>query len=216
MLGELPGQRNHRQVFRLASIPSDDGFLAELELDAVGRVELRNLLASSGHGTGLDDLCGGPFRRKRRFRPLTRFSDGSFPVFYSSLDAATAQAEMQHWFSFYAGQPRKPRTAHYLRFSCTFEGIEKDLRPKVADWPDLVHESDYEFCNRIGAEAKRSGLDGLVTPSARHEGTNLPIFAREAISNPSRHDFVAFTYHPDTGEVAVSSQPVPSDSRSTK
>ena len=211
MLGALTGRKSRRQVFRLASIPSEDGFLEELALDSQGRDELRNLLASSGHGMGLDNLCDGPFRLKRRFRRRTRFSDGSFPVFYSALDPATVEAEVCHWLPYYIGRPRTRRTAHYLRFSCTFEGLEKDLRPKIAEWPDIVHKSDYTFCNQLGAEAKRSGLDGLVTPSARCDGTNLPIFARAAISKPNWHDLVAITYDPDTDAVAIASQPVSPD-----
>ena len=52
------------------------------------------------------------------------------------------------------------------------------------------------------------GIDGLVTPSARHVGTNLPVFTRESISNPNVEAIVALTYNPDSGEVAFRSQPM--------
>lgn len=209
MLETVRDKRGRRQVVRLANIPAADDFAAELGLDAQGREELESVVAKRRRSGSLDELCDAPFRSKRRLRKPTRFSDGSFPVFYSSLDAATAESEVRHWLPHYIGTPQEPRTAYYQRFSCTFEGTEKDLRSKLAEWPNLVHDSDYGFCNQLGAETIRLGIDGLVTPSARHSGgTNLPVFKRQAISDPKLEAAVALTYHPDTDTVTVVSQSV--------
>ena len=81
--------------------------------------------------------------------------------------------------------------------------MEKDLRPKVTEWPDLIHQSDYTFCNQLGAEARQLGIDGLLAPSARYNGANLPVFKRQAISNPVLGDVVSMTFHPDTGKVTI-------------
>ena len=152
----------------------------------------------------IEELLDGPFRARAKLRSKTRFSDGSFPVFYSALAAETAEAETAYWFrKNYAGKPRSDRRAYYQGFHCTFEGLEKDLRSRVSDWPDLVHDSDYSFCNRLGVEARDGGIDGLVVPSARHEGANMPIFVRQAISGPELEAIVAMTFSPDTGEVSV-------------
>lgn len=162
------------------------------------------MLNAAGYSANPDDLCDAPFRPKHRLRRATRFSDGSFPVFYSSLDIATADSEMRHWFPYFSGDPQCPRTAYYQRFSCIFDGQVKDLRPKLAQWPNLVHESDYTFCNRLGAEAVQSGLDGLVTPSARRKkGTNLPVFKRKAVHNPQLLSVVSFTLDPATEQVTM-------------
>ena len=203
MLEEVPSQEIQRRVFRLAIIPGVDELFAELDLDSQRIDELRELLAQRGLLTNVDELCDGPFKLKRKFRNQTRFSDGSFPVFYSSLDSSTAEAEIQHWFPKYVGRPRSPRTGHYQRFSCTFDGIEKDLRPKIDEWPDLVHDTDYTFCNQLGAEARDLRIGGLATCSARHEGTNVPIFDRLAIGDPNLEGVIAVTYYPDRGEVVV-------------
>lgn len=201
MLGEIRSRRNRRRVFRLASIRPSEDFLAELQLDRQSSDELRKLLTDAGKGSDLDELIDAPFRPRRRLRNPTRFSDGSFPVFYSSLDTATAEAEMRHWLPCYGGRPETPRTMYYQKFSCTFDGVEKDLRTKVEEWPDLVHDSDYSFCNQIGAEVRRLEIDGLVTWSARHEGANVPIFMHRAVSDPELEGVVAMTYDPDTGNV---------------
>ena len=217
VLEDIQSQEGHRTVFRLSNIPFGEAFMDELQLDLQGSDELQGLLADSAYAVNVDELCDAPFRPKRRLRNRTRFSDGSFPVFYTSLDAETAEAEIRHWLPRFIGRPRNPRTAYYQRFSCTFDGVEKDLRPKIEDWPDLVHDSDYSFCNQLGAEARSLHIDGLVTWSARHEGANLPVFRRQAVSNPELQGMVAMTFHPDTGDVSVvgSSGTLDSGPRST-
>ena len=208
MLEDLPSKRTQRRVFRFASMPEMDDFLAELGLDEPSTEELHDLLSASGCMTSAEDLCDAPFRPKRRLRNPTRFSDGSFPVFYSSLERSTAEAEIRYWFRTYCGNPKRPRTAYYRCFSCSFDGVEKDLRPKIDLWPDLVHDTDYTLCNQLGAEAKTLNLDGLATWSARHdEGTNVPVFERQAIGDPKVEGLVALTYHPERGEVAAVDAP---------
>ena len=115
----------------MANLPGIEDFVAQLELDEQATDEVRALLAANGFGLDLDELLNGPFRPKRRLRRRTRFSDGSFPVFYSSLHTSTAEAKIMHWFPRYSESPENPRTAYYQQFSCTFDGIEKDLRPKI-------------------------------------------------------------------------------------
>lgn len=187
----------------MANVPGIEDFLAQLELDEQGSDEVRTLLSASGFGSELDNLLDGPFRPRRKLRNRTRFSDGSFSVFYSSLDTSTAEAEVRHWFLQYSGSPEHPRTAYYQQFSCIFDGIEKDLRPKIEAWPDLVHDNDYSFCNQLGSEAMRTDLDGLVTWSARHAGANVPVFRRRAVSNPKLLGVIAVTYDPNTGGVSA-------------
>ena len=185
--------------------------MAELRLDPRGSDELQDLLADGARVVRVDELLDAPFRPKRRLRSRTRFSDGSFPVFYTSLNAATAEAEVRYWLPRFMGSPGNPRTAYYQRFSCEFDGIEKDLRPRLGDWPDLIHDRDYSFCNQLGAEARHLQIDGLVTWSARYEGANLPVFRRRAVGSPRLEGVVAMTYHPDTGEVSVTGQADTSD-----
>ena len=172
----------------------------ELNLDSLGSTELEELLALGP--SRLVEFCDAPFRPKPRFpRVPTRFSDGSFPVFYSSLEPETAETEVRHWLPRRFGQLSTPRTMYYQRFSCEFSGSEKDLRGRETEWPELVG-NDYTFCNRIGAEAQELRLDGLVTPSARHSGANQPVLQRSALSEPRYEGIVAMTYDPDTGSVA--------------
>lgn len=115
---------------------------------------------------------------------------------------------MAHWCrEKYKGSPQESRSACYQGFRYTFEGLEKDLRSKVHDWPNLVHESDYSFCNQLGVEAREGGLDGLVVPSVRHGGANMPIFVRQAIADAELEGIIRMTYNPDGGDVAIDCLP---------
>lgn len=207
MLKSIPTVTLRRRVFRLASQKSLSEFLLEQGIDERGAREIRVLLQSRGMGDSLEELCDAPFRPKPRLRRsghVTRFSDGSFPVFYASLEVETAETEIQHWFPTFAGKPTQRRTAYFSRFACDFDGTTKDLRPKRYKWPKLVHDSDYRFCNRLGAEAVQLGLDGVLAPSARRKtGTNLPVFTRGSISNPGESVLMAVTYDPATGKVSL-------------
>ena len=199
-----------RVVFRFSRVSRDDDeFLEDLELDADGRVELLDLLSGRTPQDPIDELLDGPFRKITKLRIRTRYSDGSYPVFYSALEAKTAEAEVAFWFrKEYVGNPKRNRTAYFQGFRCVFDGVEKDLRPRAREWPDLVHDSDYTLCNRLGAEARALGIDGLVVPSARQEmGANMPIFVRAVLSDPKLDEVVAVTYRVDSDDVAVARLP---------
>ena len=193
-LDAISTRQSKYQVFRLASIANHIEALNKLGLDAQSEREMRELLQITGYWQSPNELFQIPFRQRRRRPWATRFSDGSFPVLYCSLEPDTAKAEVQYWFSKFSGRPSHRRSGYYRQISCSFEGTTKDLRPKLAAWPDLIHPDDYTFCNRLGAEAIQLELDGLLTPSARRsDGTNLPIFRSQAIAMASEDDLITIT-----------------------
>lgn len=201
-------------VYRLASYQPDIDFLRELGIeDADGIQEMQDLFRSAGVRDA-DTFLDMPFRTKHRPRhrwqrklAQTRFSDGSFPVFYASLEIQTSEAEARHWFVHQLPElPSRHQTLHYYRLKCDFEGTVKDLRPMLAKWPDLTHSTNYAFCNVLGLEAADGGLDAFLTPSARCSGgTNVPVFGRRALSNARGMEMVSLTfdYKSNTVEVAA-------------
>ena len=205
MLEALRTRNIQQTVVRFHRWRTDDNFLRDQKMDPVQIAEMKGFLESRGMSDSLEDLIDGPFAPKPRLwksgYPSSRYSDGSFPVGYFSLEAETAEAEVRYRFcAEFAGKPAGPRTAWYSRFSCDFQGDVKDLRPMAARWPGLTHDSDYAFCNRLGAEAVSTGLDALLTPSARRlDGTNVPVFDRRALNNPHEDSLVPVTYAVPSG-----------------
>ena len=193
-------------MFRFANQRQYAALFREQGFDEESVYEMFELLASRGISDNPEELCDEPFRltQLQQDKISSRFSDGSFPVFYSSLEPETAEAEARVLFLKNVSKPNQPRTAYYSRISCRFDGSIKDLRPMHEEWPNLTHDSDYRFCNDLGAEAEAADLDGLLTPSARRpNGTNLPVFRRRAISNPVVHALVAMTLDPSSGEITI-------------
>ena len=78
----------------------------------------------------------------------------------------------------------------------------------LADWPDLISE-DYSFCQSLAHEAIDRTIDLFLAPSARRLGfVAIPVFEREALSNPVRLRTSAFRVAIETGEtVEIVSQP---------
>ena len=206
MLELIDAQSLETDVIRLANQQQNEDFLRAQGLDDQDVQEMLDFLSSRNISDNPEDLFDDVFKPKLQLLSVkpTRFSDGAYSVFYSSLESETAQAEVRHSFPKYAGNPTTPRTAYYSRISCRFDGSVKDLRPMHIAWPGLTHDSDYSFCNDLGAESVASDLDGLLTPSGRRsDGTNLPVFKRRSISNPVVHGQVAMTLDPSSGDIAV-------------
>ena len=96
MLEAIPTHPLQSRVYRFAKHRDAVAFLREEGLDPEGVNEMVELLTSVNAIESPDELCDAPFKPKRRLRAQTRFSDGSSPVFYCSLERETAQAEAQH------------------------------------------------------------------------------------------------------------------------
>lgn len=176
----------------------------------LGAPEIAEVLALFRAMGGSDDLNRlldepfGPGAVWRNRGQKSRFSDGSFPVLYSALDRATGETEARHWFIHRAIGGAKPRVHYYDCFSFDYAGETIDLSPLRTAWPGLTHPDYYSFCNRLGAEAVASGLDGFVAPSARYpDGSCLPVFKRRAVSSPKRIAHAAFSIDAASGNVSI-------------
>ncbi len=201
------------ELHRYASNESVGDVLRGQGLEGQAVDDMTEFLKQRGIDDSMDQFLDGPFQLRRQFgreKPLaTRFSDGSFRVFYSSLEIETAEAELRRWVKNHMGQPKTARRAYYTCFSCEFDGSAKDLCTMHQDWPDLTAD-DYQFCNRLGKEALKDDLDAFLTPSARYAGgTNVPVFKRSAIHSPKVVLPVIVTYDPSSQSVSVAAASSP-------
>lgn len=194
------------RTYRIAEYRGDEEFLDAQAFDSDAAIEMVAFVGSHGTSYLLHQLRDAPFRHTSRLNKTrgTRFSDGSFPVFYSALEVETAEAEIKHWFPKRFEVPLSGRrTVFYVRFFCEFAGMTKDLRSGSTTQPELTAE-DYRFCQQLGAKAVAANLDGFLTPSARKaDGTNVPVFNREALDLPAIEARVAVTLDSSTGVVSV-------------
>jgi hypothetical protein len=158
---------------------------------------------------GLSSIVEDPFRAKailsQRFGLETRYSDGSFPVFYGALEESTALSEAKfHYVKIALGRKSARRSAYYARIVCMFSGDIKDLRKMIAQWPGLMSRDDYQFCQSLGRAAVTEQLSGFFAPSVRARGgTTVPVFLMASLSQPQSQGFLAFSYIPNRRGVSI-------------
>ena len=129
---------------------------------------------------------GAPYPRGSRFRRA-----GLTPgVFYASLQAATAVAEMAFWrLLFYAESPETPWPANpgeYTAFSVRYSaGKALDLsRPALnRDADAWTHPTDYLPCQALADNAREADVLAIRYQSARAAGRNVALLSCEAFAS---------------------------------
>ena len=139
----------------------------------------------------------------------SRFSDGTYGVWYGSESVETTVYESAyHWYRGLlsdAGFERMTVIAERKVYSVACNAALLDLRNAVDKHPDLLHPSDYAFCQTVGSRIHREGHPGLLTPSVRRPGgENVAIFNPDVLSNP--RDNCQMTYRLEDDQIVVEKQ----------
>ena len=135
----------------------------------------------------------------------TRFGDGTYGVWYGSLEMKTTVFET---------------CFHMIRAELAVEGLEEmivreravyqvkcrailiDLRGKQASFPKLVAD-DYGFTHQIGRRMNQEGHPGLLAPSARCNGANIIILNPDVLSDPRLHCYLTYYFEPQKKQIKV-------------
>ena len=152
------------------------------------------------------NAIGWPFRHWQ----ASRFSDGSFGVWYGCDSAETSVYETAyHWFSGFltdAGFEKEQVIGERKLYEVVCDAALVDLRPLTATQPSLIHKSDYSTTQSVGAKLHREGHPGLVTASARHaSGQNYAVLNPNVLSNPRHHS--QLTYRLEGNRILIEKQP---------
>ena len=164
-------------------------------------------------------IINRPFEDAEWFNAITwpfthwqcsRFSDGSFGVWYGSESVETTVHETAcHWFRGLltdAGFDRMTVIAERKVYSVACAAALLDFRGLAADYPPLLNPSDYAYCQSIGARIHREGHPGLLTMSARRvAGENTVIFNPAVLSNPRLN--CQLTYRLEDDRIVVEKRP---------
>ncbi|MDP1634720.1 MAG: RES family NAD+ phosphorylase [Gallionellaceae bacterium] len=148
-----------------------------------------------------NEAIGFPFREWSR----SRYSDGSFGVWYGSDTLETTIYETVHYWrnslladaGFAAPGIIIERRVHLVR--CDAALI--DLRDMVAQHPMLVSPNDYTVTQQVGARLHKEGHPGLVTASARCVGDVYAVFNPAVLSNPRPNCYLTYTTTDDGVDV---------------
>jgi hypothetical protein len=100
----------------------------------------------------------------------SRFSDGSFGVFYAARAQATAVEETRfHHGRFFAATAQAPMHVPMRLYTVTIQARLHDLRGRAID-PAIHAPNDYSAARALGASLRRDGSAGVVYRSVRHPG----------------------------------------------
>ena len=147
-----------------------------------------------------------PFRNWR----ISRFSDGSFGVWYGSDTVETTAYETaHHWYHGLladAGFESERVVVERRLYRVRCDAALLDLRHLLDDYPLISHANDYSVTQSIGSKAHHEGHPGLVTASVRHEDGNLyAVLNPNVLSNPRHHSYL--TYRLEGDRIVVERKP---------
>jgi hypothetical protein len=141
----------------------------------------------------------------------TRYSDGSFGVWYGGLDLKTTIHETAYHMMrlLYAEEGVNERV---VRERCVYnvdcQAVLIDVCGKETDYPQLIASDDYSFTQSIGKRLHKEGHPGLLAPSARlANGVCLAAFNPRILRNPQIACYLTYTFDPKTGVVEVERTP---------
>jgi hypothetical protein len=100
----------------------------------------------------------------------SRFSDGSFGMFYAARERATAVAETRYHHGRFLRATNQRATHLPMRlYHVHIDGRLHDLRPPGAVPEAVYHPDDYGASRRLGLALRSHGSLGVVYRSVRHE-----------------------------------------------
>jgi len=98
----------------------------------------------------------------------SRFSDGTWGVFYAARTVATAIEETVFHCEAFMRATKEPPTDMQMR--CYTTSIVAQLHDIRGGWPEEQSPSSYAASVTLARELRAAGSDGIVYESARHAG----------------------------------------------
>jgi len=117
----------------------------------------------------------------------TRFSDGSYGVYYAARRLETAIRETAFHFGVFFANTREPRGTELELRVLVSQRVDQRFHDVRAGHAELHLPDDYRPSQAFGQSLRKSGSNGLVYRSVRHSGgTALAVFRPKAIPRPQQ------------------------------
>lgn len=117
----------------------------------------------------------------------SRFSDGSYGVYYAAQDLDTAVAEVSHHRALFMARTREPAIDIDLRLIVApLDARLHDLRGLRRSAPQLFDPDDYGAGRALGRQLREAGSWGVIYPSVRHRGGLCAGLFRPRALKPAR------------------------------
>ena len=115
----------------------------------------------------------------------SRFSDGSYGVFYAANDLHTAIAESMHHRERFMRATAQPRMELDMRvYVVDLDGDVHDLRGRKPDYPLVYHDDNYVGGQHLAQTLRKDGSNGIAYDSLRRDdGQCVAVFRPPLLSN---------------------------------
>ena len=115
----------------------------------------------------------------------SRFSDGSWGVFYAANDLDTAIAETKHHRERFMRATEQSRMELDMRvYLVDLVGNLHDLRGQKRTYPLVYHDESYAVGQNLARRLREDGSNGIVYDSVRHAGGECAaVFLPRLLSN---------------------------------
>lgn len=163
----------HPSVYLFDRVADADDFDALYALEAMSNERVRDETGQIQRVPGADRVYGpgsGPIMAAfTHVNPLgSRFSDGTYGVFYAARDRATAIAETAYHHARFLAATAEPAMHLPMRlYHVAVDARLHDLRRGF----DVEHDpADYTAARALGARLRGAGSAGVAYRSVRHAG----------------------------------------------
>jgi hypothetical protein len=101
----------------------------------------------------------------------SRFTDGSFGVFYAAKTLETAIAETRYHRAQFLAATQEPAQEIDMRvYAVDLKARLHDIRGLTASHPAYYHPTRYAVAQELATQLRDAGADGLVYASVRNDG----------------------------------------------
>jgi hypothetical protein len=127
----------------------------------------------------------------------SRFSDGSFGVFYAGADLPTAIAETKHHRARFMRATSQPRMELDMRvYAVDLDGSLHDIRGLQAALPLVYHPDEYSAGQALATRLRADGSSGIVYDSVRHAGGACAAVLRpRCLTNPRQERHLCYIWN---------------------
>ena len=132
----------------------------------------------------------------------SRFTDGSYGVFYAARDLGTAIAETKHHRERFLRATMQPGMEIDMRvYLVDLTGHLHDLRGRKSACPLVYREDSYQVSQSLARELRGGGSNGVVYDSVRNEGGECAgVFRPRLLSNCRQERHLCYVW--DGREIA--------------
>lgn len=126
----------------------------------------------------------------------SRFSDGSYGVFYAANNLDTAIAETRHHRERFMRATKQKHMELDMRVYVTdLDGEFHDLRGQKANQPLVYHNDNYAAGQHLAKTLRKAGSNGIAYDSVRREGGEcVAVFCPRLLSNGRQERHLCYVW----------------------